>query len=234
MRTITNKPVVAVSHLSFSRPNLNIFEGLNLEIFQGEHVSLLGSNGSGKSTLFELLIGTLRPSAGKITLATKKLAFVPQRTAFNERMPMTVRDTVEMGRWSSRGIFKRLTAKDHKIVDEQLERMGITALSKKELSELSGGQRQRALIAQALAQEASIILLDEPEAGLDAEASGFINRVLKEEAENGKTVIVATHDRTTAQNSERCILLSRKHLGIAADGKPSEILNDHILARTFD
>lgn len=233
MRTITNKPAVSIKDLSFSRSSVPILQNLNLQINQGEHVALLGSNGSGKSTLLELIIGTLKEDSGMITLADKQIAFVPQRSAFNDSVPMTVRDTVEMGRWAKSGSWKRLTRDDRKIVDEQLNRLGITELQSKQLSALSGGQRQRTLIAQALSQEAPLLMLDEPEAGLDADASRTINDVLRQEAAKGVAVIIATHDLGSAKNATRCVLLSRKEHGIVADGPPEEVLNDQIIARTF-
>lgn len=233
MRTVTNKPAVAIEALSYSRPDLPIFKNLDLQIERGQYVALLGANGSGKSTLLELILGTIKAESGTIKVSAKQIAFVPQRSAFNDAIPITVRGAIEMGRWAHRGQWRRLTKNDHQIVDQQLERMGIKEIAHKMLSELSGGQRQRTLIAQALAMEAEIIFLDEPEAGLDAEAAGLISEVLRQEVARGVSVVIATHDLASAKNAQRCIVLNRKSLGISADGTPDEVITDSVIARSF-
>lgn len=232
MRTLTNKPAVKISNLSFSRSGNKVLDNVSLQINPGEHIALLGANGSGKSTLLELIIGTLKPDSGKVRLANRQIGFVPQRSAVSDLIPMTVRDAVEMGRWAKVGSFRPLKTSDRVIVDAQIERMGIEYIQHKQLSTLSGGQRQRTLIAQALAQETPLLLLDEPESGLDADAARTINSVLQEEAKNGVAVVIATHDTGSAMNAARCILLSYKTHAIAADGSPEEVLNDHVIAKS--
>lgn len=233
MITVTNKPAVAVDHLSFARGDHPVFRDFSLEIEPRCHVALLGTNGSGKSTLLELILGVLTPDAGTITLAHRTVAFVPQRSELRDQIPMTVRDAVTMGRWGERGQLGRLRKSDHAIINEQLERLGLTDLEDRQLSELSGGQRQRTLIAQAFAQQAPLILLDEPEAGLDAEARDIILNAIDDEVERGTTVILATHELDSARRASRCILLKAEAGGIIADGHPNEILTDNTLAKVF-
>src|SRR5690625_515188 len=169
MITISNKPAVLIERMSFARDERVIFSDFTLSIEPGTHVAILGTNGSGKSTLLELILGTLRPQAGAIRRASRP-AFVPQRSMLGDQAPMTVRDAVTMGRWAVRGQFGRLRPNDISVIDEQIERLGLASLQHRQISELSGGQRQRTLIAQALTQQADLLLLDEPEAGLDTEA----------------------------------------------------------------
>lgn len=233
MITISNKPAFVVKNLSFARDGREVFRDFSLTIEPGTHVALLGTNGSGKSTLLELLLGTLLPQSGTIERLHERMAFVAQRNQLADHVPMTVRDAVTMGRWALRGQFRRLTPADHRTVLEHMERLGITELQDRQLADLSGGQRQRAFIAQALTQEAPIILLDEPEAGLDAEARQSILDAIEDEARRGTTVVFATHERESAERASRAVLLRANAGGIIADGDPREILTDEALARVF-
>lgn len=240
MRTIPDKPVeasrppaVSVQGVTFRYGANTVLKDLSLTIGAGERVAILGPNGSGKSTLLELMTGAYSAEQGSVQLHVPEVAFVPQRNSVSDAVPITVRETVRMGRWRDRGMFKRLTTRDHEIIDEQLERLGLTEVSSRRLSQLSGGQRQRALIGQALAQHAPLLLLDEPEAGLDAEAKSIIGEVIGEEVASGKTVVIATHDTETAGASERLILLRGHAGGIVADGPPEEVLTDAVLASAF-
>lgn len=230
---ITNKPAIALEGVSFSREQTPVFRDLSLSITEGEFVALLGTNGSGKSTLLDLIAGVLTPSTGSVVRGSANYAFVPQRTTVNEHVPMTVEGAVAMGRWAHLGRFGRLTRADRTVIAERMEQLGITDLARAQISELSGGQRQRTLIAQALCQEAPLILLDEPEAGLDEQARGIIQSTLLAEAAQGTTVVVATHERDSAALADRCILLKANAGGIIADGTPETVLTDESLARAF-
>lgn len=136
-----------------------------------------------------------------------------------------------MGRWPSRGMWRPLRRTDRRIIDESLERMGLRGLADHRLGDLSGGQRQRTLLAQALAQQASVLLLDEPEAGVDHESRAAIHRVLAEEVARGACVVVATHDIGTATAAQRCVLLRGGR--VVADGPPEEVLTGDSYAEAF-
>jgi zinc/manganese transport system ATP-binding protein len=123
--------------------------------------ALVGPNGSGKPALLGVMAGVVRPTSGRLQrVGDRPPAFVPQRSAVADALPLTVRQTVEMGRWSHRGPWRRLTRQDRATVDQAMERLGSTDLATRQLGELSGGQRQRALIAQGLAQESDLLLVD--------------------------------------------------------------------------
>ncbi|MGV9310730.1 zinc ABC transporter ATP-binding protein AztA [Streptomyces sp. NPDC003691] len=185
--------------------------------------SLTGPNGSGKSTLLGVLAGVIRPTAGTVHHhGDRAPAFVPQRSTAGDALPLTVRRTVEMGRWYARGPWRRLTSGDHRTVDEALERLGIAHLAARRLGDLSGGQRQRALIAQGLAQRSDLLLLDEPCTGLDPEARQGIEDLLARVTADGTTVVQATHDLTAARAGQHCLLL-RDGL-LEAAGAPSDVL----------
>ena len=168
--------------------------GVDLRISPGTMTLVVGANGSGKSTLLSVLAGTHPVSAGTRERPDgTSVAFVVQRSAVTARLPLTVRETVTMGRWGARGALGRLTRDDRAIVDESLEALGIADLARRPLGELSGGQRQRALAAQGLARRASLLLLDEPTAGVDAAAQELVDSALERELARGAAVVQATH-----------------------------------------
>jgi len=169
--------------------------GIDLDVARGSMTLLVGANGSGKSTLLSVLAGTHPVSTGtREAAAGGSVSFVVQRSAVTERLPLTVRDAVSMGRWGARGTLGRLTRDDRAIVDESLEALDIADLARRSLGELSGGQRQRALVAQGLARRATLLLLDEPAAGVDTAAQSLIDRALERELARGAAIVQATHD----------------------------------------
>ncbi|MDK1342541.1 zinc ABC transporter ATP-binding protein AztA [Streptomyces sp. 378] len=193
---------------------------------------LVGANGSGKSTLLGVLAGVIKPTSGDLHHdGDRPPAFVPQRGAVGDTLPLTVRQTVEMGRWVERGPWRRLTRQDHTTVDAALDRLGIRDLASRQLGELSGGQRQRALIAQGLAQASDLLLLDEPTTGLDPEARERIGALLTDLVADGVTVVQATHDLEAARTADACLLLQDGRL--AGQGHPDQVLTTSALARVW-
>ncbi|WP_226026663.1 zinc ABC transporter ATP-binding protein AztA [Streptomyces hyderabadensis] len=194
--------------------------------------ALVGPNGSGKSTLLGVLAGVIRPTSGDLDLGGERPpAFVPQRGAVADALPLTVRQAVEMGRWGERGPWRRLNRRDRLIVDAALDRLGVADLAPRQLGELSGGQRQRALIAQGLAQQSDLLLLDEPTTGLDPEARERITALLAELVADGVTVVHATHDLEAARSAEACLLLREGRL--AGHGDPGRVLTASALAEVW-
>ncbi|GAA1659427.1 zinc ABC transporter ATP-binding protein AztA [Glycomyces endophyticus] len=171
--------------------------------------AVTGANGSGKSTLLGVLAGTHPPSSGTLRRShSGRPAFVVQRSEVADALPITVRQTVAMGRWAHRGAWRRLTREDRSIVDRCMDRLGVADLAARRLGALSGGQRQRVLLAQGLAQQADLLLLDEPATGLDAESRARIAAVLAEERDRGTTVVHATHDPEDAAGADHRIVLT--------------------------
>ncbi|WP_369822093.1 zinc ABC transporter ATP-binding protein AztA [Saccharomonospora sp. CUA-673] len=157
--------------------------------------AIVGPNGAGKSTLLGAVAGVVRTTAGSVELPSGgRPALVVQQSAVPERLPITVLETVRMGRWPHRGPWRRLRREDHDRVAEALERLGIADLADRRLSSLSGGQRQRTLVAQGLVQDSPLLLLDEPAAGLDVAAQEVIADALREAAARGTTTVHVTHD----------------------------------------
>lgn len=193
----------------------------------GAVTALLGANGSGKSTALSVLAGIVRPAAGSVEQPAGRAALVVQHDAVPALLPVTVRETVEMGRWAGRP-WRRLSRHDRAVAEQCLTRLGLDQIAGSRLSALSGGQRQRALVAQALAQETELLLLDEPTAALDVPARETISRTLREVADSGVTVVHATHDLTEARAADHCVLLRQGR--VLAEGPPETVLSqDNLL-----
>ncbi|WP_193513923.1 zinc ABC transporter ATP-binding protein AztA [Streptomyces griseoloalbus] len=225
-------PRVRFTGLSAGYPGRPVLHQLDAHIPALAVTALVGPNGSGKSTLLGVLAGVIRPTAGAVHHAgDRSPAFVPQRGAVGDALPLTVRQTVEMGRWGDRGPWRRPTRRDHALVDTALERLGIGHLAARQLGELSGGQRQRALIAQGLTQESDLLLLDEPTTGLDPEAREQIAALLTELVTDGVTVVQATHDLGAARSADACLLLREGRL--AARGRPERVITTETLTQIW-
>ncbi|MEU9351969.1 zinc ABC transporter ATP-binding protein AztA [Streptomyces griseoloalbus] len=225
-------PRVRFTGLSAGYPGRPVLHQLAAAIPAFAVTALVGPNGSGKSTLLGVLAGVIHPTAGELHHdGDRPPAFVPQRGAVGDTLPLTVRQTVEMGRWSDRGPWRRLTRRDHTLVDTAMERLGIAHLAARQLGELSGGQRQRTLIAQGLTQESDLLLLDEPTTGLDPEAREQIATLLTELVTDGVTVVHATHDLEAARSADACLLLRDGRL--VEQGHPEQVINPSTLARIW-
>ncbi|MDF9716138.1 zinc ABC transporter ATP-binding protein AztA [Nocardioides sp. ChNu-99] len=180
--------------------------GVDLDVPSACVTVVAGPNGAGKSTLLEVVAGTRPPSAGT-RWAVDAVAFVPQRAAVPDRLPLTVRDVVSVGAWGRRGPWRRLDAAARAAVDEAMERMEVAALARQPYSALSGGQRQRALLAQGLARGAELLLLDEPTTGLDADSGDRIRAIVRAEAERGAAVVCVSHDSAVLALADRLVRL---------------------------
>ncbi|MBL1074373.1 ABC transporter ATP-binding protein [Nocardia sp. 2] len=214
---------VRIEKLCAGYRSRTVLDQVTADIPAGRVTAVVGPNGSGKSTLLGVLAGVITPLAGAVIHASSsRPALVVQQSAVPATLPITVRETVAMGRWAHRGPWRRLTRRDHDLVGECLDRMGIGDLAARRLTDLSGGQRQRALLARALAQEAELLLLDEPTTGLDIDAQQQISRTLRDVAAGGVAVVHSTHDRAEALRADHCLLLGDGRLADA--GVPREVL----------
>jgi manganese/zinc/iron transport system ATP- binding protein len=177
-----------------------VLSRVNADIPRSQVVSIVGPNGSGKSTLLKAIAGLIPTVSGEITLfdepiahMRRRVAYVPQREDVDWSFPVSVRDVVMMGRYPRRGWFQRFGREDAHIVEHAMAHLGIGALAGRQIRELSGGQQRRAFIARAIAQEADVILLDEPMTGIDAETHDRILDLFDEWRAEGKVVLYATH-----------------------------------------
>jgi manganese transport system ATP-binding protein len=206
----------------------------SFEFLAGSSVSLIGPNGSGKSTLLRAIAGLMAPREGRLEVPARgapgAVALVLQTTDVDRSLPITVRETVTMARYARKGPFARLNRGDRAAVNGSLERLGVADLARRQLHELSGGQRQRVLVAQGLAQEADLLLLDEPVTGLDVVSRALILEAVAGERAVGRTVVLSTHDLTDARRSDRVMLLANR---LVAFGAPDEVLTDRPLGAAY-
>jgi len=228
---------LTVEHLDVGYDGTNIVSDISFKLSCGESLALVGINGSGKSTLLKTIVGLIPPIRGKISAlgsqpnqAFHKLAYLSQFYASGFILPLRVIDVVRMGRFSRKGLLGRMKREDDEIVRFSMAQMGIEDLAEVPLSSLSGGQQQRVYIAQALASQADLLILDEPTSNLDAAAREVFMQVLTEELSRGAMVVLATHDIQQALYCNQAMLLSKQ---VVAIGPGREILTPEALLNTF-
>ena len=195
----------------------------------GTSTALVGPNGSGKTTLLEVLAGLLIPDSGQVVSPATRVALVTQDHQ-HRWLPLTVGEVVRMGRFDRSPLPRRLSAADRAAVDDAVERLEVGDLLHRQISELSGGQRQRALVAQALARHAPLLLLDEPITGLDLASQERILEVVGQETAAGATVVVTTHNLDEARHCDRVLVLDRR---LVAEGTPDEVLTPSVLREAY-
>lgn len=203
---------------------------LSLEIPTGTSVAIIGPNGSGKSSLLKVIGDVIDPTSGTCDTGGASTAIVLQSTDVDKNIPLTVRDVVSMARFPRLGLLRRPNAADRAAIDAAMERLEIADLANRQIHQLSGGQRQRAFVAQGLAQEADILLLDEPLTGLDVRSRSIITSVLDDEHEAGRTVITTTHNFDDAGRCELVLLLATSFV---AFGTPDEVFTEEHLRTAF-
>ncbi|MEM9668073.1 MAG: manganese/iron ABC transporter ATP-binding protein [Pseudomonadota bacterium] len=215
-------------------------ENVNFEIPRGTITALVGINGAGKSTLFKAIMGFLPFMHGEIKVldlpmkqALKKnlVAYVPQAEEVDWTFPVLVENVVMMGRYGHMGFLRRPSSKDRLAVEEAMERLSISDLKDRQIGELSGGQRKRVFLARALAQDARVILLDEPFTGVDVRTEMQIVELLEDLRKEGRVMLVSTHNLgTVPEFCDRAILMKRT---VIAYGKTDLTFTPRNLERTF-
>ena len=192
-------PIIKCEHTDFGYENHDAVIDLNLEIYPGDYLCVVGENGSGKSTLIKGMLGLLKPTGGSLSVADELkrggIGYLPQQTAAQKDFPATVQEVVLSGTLSRRGNRPFYSRAERKLAAHNLERLGIEHLKQKCYRELSGGQQQRVLIARALCATEQLLILDEPITGLDPSAiQDFYHLIKKLNKEDGITIIMVSHD----------------------------------------
>jgi manganese/iron transport system ATP-binding protein len=203
----------------------------------GDRLAVIGPNGAGKSTLLKVIAGVLQPTKGGVEIFGHDpdghicIAYIPQRSLVDWSFPVTVADVVMMGRVGQMGLFRNPRAKDWELVHQALRVVRMDHLAKRQINQLSGGQQQRMFIARALAQEAELMLMDEPLTGLDVSAQEEIFELLDDLNEQGVTVVVSLHDlKIASQNFDKVMLLNQVVLGV---GHPESVLTPENLLKAY-
>lgn len=230
-------PALEIAGLTVSYRNKPVLRYLDLELPQGRTVAVVGPNGAGKSTLLKAILGLIPIDAGAIRVlgqpiqaARRQVAYVPQTESVDWDFPVTVREVILMGRYGQLGLFGRPTRADHAIVAHCLETVRMGEFADRHIRQLSGGQQQRVFLARALAQQASILLLDEPFAGVDARTEAAIFELMGQFSRAGKTLLVVNHNLQVLERFDSVILLNQK---IVAYGPVAEVVNEANLRKTY-
>ncbi|MEH2332580.1 metal ABC transporter ATP-binding protein [Nostoc sp.] len=231
---------IDVENLTVAYHGKVALHGASLQIQAGSISGLVGMNGSGKSTLFKAIMGFLKPVTGQVlinglpikTVQKKSLvAYVPQSEEVDWNFPVSVHDVVMMGRYGYMNILRIPGAKDRSVVRESLERVQMWSMRDRQIGELSGGQKKRAFLARALAQEATVLLLDEPFTGVDIKTEKAMIDLLLELREEDHTILISTHDLASITTfCDQVVLINRT---ILAYGNTSEVFTEENLSRTF-
>ncbi|MBN2551008.1 MAG: metal ABC transporter ATP-binding protein [Anaerolineales bacterium] len=229
---------IQVTDLTVAYREKPVLWDVDLEVPEGVLMAVVGPNGAGKTTLIKAILGLLQPAAGQVLIRSKPymeqrrlVGYVPQRGSVDWDFPTTVIDVVMMGRYGSLGWFKRPGKAERQAALEALEKVGMSAFAKRQISQLSGGQQQRVFLARALVQDASIYFMDEPFQGVDAVTERAIIALLQELRAAGKTVLVVHHDlQTVPEYFDWVMLINVRRI---ASGPVAEVFTDENLRLAY-
>ncbi|MDA3957848.1 ABC transporter ATP-binding protein [Oceanispirochaeta sp.] len=237
---MSGTPALNIKDVRFSYPGQSseVLKGVTLVIEPGEKVAFVGPNGAGKSTLMNLILGLEPLRHGSISVFGHKaqtcrhrVSMVPQKNSVDWHFPVTVRQVVTMGRYVHLGWFKKPGREDRDAVDRAMEKMEITNIADRQVGELSGGQQQRVMLARTLAHDADLLLLDEPLNHVDIATQELIFHTIEELCQEGKSVLVSTHDLgILTVHFSRALFLDKT---IIADGKVKDVLTSENIARAY-
>jgi zinc transport system ATP-binding protein len=230
---VKNVEVLGVQGVCFTYGSEVILDDVTFSLEEGDALALVGPNGSGKTTLIQLILGLLRPVQGQIRLfgtdvkefrAWYRIGYVPQKAVLDVRFPTTVREVVAAGRFGRVGLGHRLQHDDWQVVEDAIDMVGLLSLQNYPLMELSGGQQQRAFIARALAGEPEMLILDEPQTGLDDRKLHDFYQLLQYLNQEKKiTVLMVTHDiEMVGSWASKVAFLNRR---LISYGSPREVLH---------
>lgn len=227
-----------VQNLRVSYQEVLALDDIHFSTECGRSIALIGPNGAGKSTLLKALAGLLPVDSGTIiwrgkplTRSSHEIAYLPQRGDVDWNFPITVRGLVEMGRYPNLGWWRQYSKHDADIVQRALTTMNLQDLQDRQISALSGGQQQRTFIARALAQEAHVLLLDEPFTGLDRPAQENLSKLFRELAAEGRLLIASHHDlQTVAGNFDDVLLIKKNQV---AFGEVATAFTEESIAQAY-
>ena len=232
-------PLLEIDHVTCGYENGPVIQDVSIKIWPGQFVALVGPNGGGKTTLLRTILGTIRPTGGKVALRGQsitagslgRIGFVPQLETIDWNFPITVEEVILMGLYRKNHWLKRISKEDRVRLHEMMERLNLAALGKRHIRELSGGQQQAAFLGRALLGEPDLILLDEPAAGLDIRSRDDVVHFLHEINHQGVAIILTAHDLNwVAAHLPWVICLNRR---VVAEGQPAQVFNSQVLKETY-
>ncbi len=231
--------MLEVCNLSVNYRRTWAVENVSFKLEAGQVTALLGGNGAGKSTLIKAILGLVPLAQGivnwtgkPVTKQLNKVAYVPQRSQIDWDYPVTVQRAVMMGRIATTGWFKRYSRRSRELVRDALKRVGMWQYRQRQINELSGGQQQRVFLARAIAQEADLLLFDEPFNNVDRQTETIIFDIFAELKAQQKTLLVISHDLSeTLENYDQLLLLNKK---LIASGTKEEVLTNHNINQAYD
>lgn len=236
----TTDPALRIRSLSVNYGPVHALSDVDIELDIGRVTALIGMNGSGKSSLFNAIMGRVKPSAGSVSvfgqpsLAARKaglVAYLPQQESIDWDFPISVNQVVMTGRFGMLGLTRRPRTTDHEAVREALDRVGLAKLADRQIGELSGGQRKRVFLARSIAQQAKLLLLDEPFAGVDKASEASIIALLHELRDAGCGILISTHDLAGVPELADEVVLLRNR--VLFHGPTAEALDPAMLTRVF-
>lgn len=229
---------LVIRDLTVAYGRKTVLQGVSADIRRGQVIGIIGPNGGGKSTLLKAILGMAPVVSGSVKLFGKdsasmrsRIAYVPQREVIDWDFPVSVFDVTLMGRYPRSGWLRRSNPRDREVAEQQLERVGMLEHRDDQIGQLSGGQQQRVFIARALAQEADVLLLDEPMTGIDAGTQEVIMQVMEEQRLAGKIVLLATHDLASASCACDCLCCVNERM--VSYGPLDETYTSENLAETY-
>ncbi len=238
MKIQAQDPVVEFHDLTVSYDKKPVLWNIDMTLPRGALIGIIGPNGAGKSTLIKSAMGLLPLASGYVRLfdrpldeVRQRVSYVPQRETVDWDFPTSVFDVVLMGRYARLGLLKRPRREDRRIARECLQKVGMEAFAKRQISQLSGGQQQRVFLARALAQEADLYFMDEPFSGVDAATESAILSILQEMTAQHKTVVVVHHDlQSAAEFFDWIVLLNMR---LVASGPIDQVFTPRLLQETY-
>ncbi len=229
---------IEVTDLSVYYRNTLALDQVSVSINAGKITGIIGPNGSGKSTFLKSILGIIPAKSGTVTFFgsslekyRSKIAYVPQRESIDWDFPITVEEVVAMGRIRPKKWWSRTTLADKELVKETLKKVQLSEFSTRQIGQLSGGQQQRVFLARALAQEAELIIMDEPFVGIDMASQESILAIVQKLRDSGKTVVIVHHDLSVVARYFDDVVLLNKQL--VANGPIDEILQSENIEKAY-
>ena len=232
---------IEVRDVSFGYAGNPILQDITFDVREGEYLGIIGPNGGGKTTLFKVMLGLLKPQTGEVRIYGEPLesfrkkhviGYVPQRSLSDYYFPATVEEVVRSGRTARLGLLKRFTKEDAGAIERVMEVTDVAALRKRLIGQLSGGERQRVFIARALASDPKILILDEPDVGVDVSAQEKFYSFLEDlNTGSGLTILLISHDIDVVAHQARSILCLNRRL--VCHGAPKDFITEDYMQKLY-